>query len=136
MVEEGSTVTRVATRAIPTAAAVSLSMTSKIRVVAACSTAEDGFIDLDGGRNVVIDNIKNGPIDNFDCDDGEHKAWISGGLSDEEQNLWRGVSVRNEEEKEGRNEENVEGLVRKSKRFLPINLTNPKGASFGVEKKK
>ena len=32
----------------------------------------------------------------------------------------------NEEEKEGRKEENVEELVRKSKGFLPINLSNPK----------
>ena len=32
----------------------------------------------------------------------------------------------NEEEKEGRKEDNVEGLVRKSKLFLPMNLSNPK----------
>ena len=32
----------------------------------------------------------------------------------------------NDEEKEGTKEENVEGLVHKSKGFLPINLSNPK----------
>ena len=37
------------------------------------------------------------------------------------------------EEKEGRREENVEGLVRKANGFLPMNLSNPKGESFDVE---
>ena len=32
------------------------------------------------------------------------------------------VSIMNEEEKERRKEEDVEGLVHKSKGFLPINL--------------
>ena len=54
-------------------------------------------------------------------------------LGDKEQNMWQEVSVRNEEEKEGRKEENVEGLVHKSKGFFPMNLSNPKGESFDVE---
>ena len=36
-------------------------------------------------------------------------------------------------DKEGRREENVEGLVRKSKGFLPMNLSNPKGESFDAK---
>ena len=32
--------------------------------------------------------------------------------------------------KEGRREDNVDGLVRKSKVFLPMNLSNPKGKFF------
>ena len=43
--------------------------------------------------------------------------------------------VRVGREEEDR-EENVEGLVRKSKGFLPINLSNPKGVPFGVEEGK
>ena len=39
---------------------------------------------------------------------------------------------REEEDKE----ENVEGLVHKSKGFLHINLSNPKGVPFGVEEGK
>ena len=62
--------------------------------------------------------------------------WISGELDNEEQNMWRGVSVKNEEEKEGRRGENVEGLVRKSKGFLPMKLSNSKGASFGAKEEK
>ena len=41
-------------------------------------------------------------------------------------NLWQEVSIRNEEEKKGRKEENVEGLVLRSKEFFPMNLLNPK----------
>ena len=43
--------------------------------------------------------------------------------------MWQEVSIRNE----GRKEENVEGLVNKSKGFLPMNLSNPKGESFDAE---
>ena len=43
--------------------------------------------------------------------------------------MWQEVSIRNE----GRKEDNVEGLVSKSKGFLPMNLSNPKGESFDVE---
>ena len=40
--------------------------------------------------------------------------------------------VRERREEEDR-EENVEGLVGKSKRFLHVNLSNPKGEYFDVE---
>ena len=36
--------------------------------------------------------------------------------------------------KEEDREENVEGLVRKSKGFLPINLSNPKGDFFDAKR--
>ena len=39
----------------------------------------------------------------------------------------------NEEEKERRKEETVEGLVSRSKEFLPMNLSNPKLESFDAE---
>ena len=38
-----------------------------------------------------------------------------------------------EEDKEKGGEEKMEGFVHRSKRFLPINLPNPKGESFDVE---
>ena len=84
----------------------------------------------------MVGNVKNRSDDGFDVDEGERKVQISSGLGNAEQDLWWGVSVRNEGEKEGRKGENVEGLVHKSKRFLPMNLSNPKGASFGVEEEK
>ena len=39
-------------------------------------------------------------------------------------------------EKEGKREENMEGLVCKLKGFLSIKLSNPKGESFDVEEGK
>ena len=43
-----------------------------------------------------------------------------------------GMGLR-EKDKEGRRKENVEGFVLKSKGFLPMNLSNPKGESFDAE---
>ena len=71
--------------------------------------------------------------DDFNGVDDECRAWIFDRLDEENQNLWRGVLVRNEEEKKKRNKENVEGLVCKSKGFLPMKLSNPEGVSFGAE---
>ena len=40
------------------------------------------------------------------------------------------------EKKDGRKKDNVKGLVRKSKGFLPMNLSNPKEVFFGAEEGK
>ena len=40
---------------------------------------------------------------------------------------------KEEEEEEEGGEENMEGLVRKSNGFLPMNFSNPKGESFDAE---
>ena len=40
------------------------------------------------------------------------------------------------EKKDGRKKDNVKGLVHKSKRFLPMNLLNPKEVFFGAEEGK
>ena len=68
------------------AAAVSSSTTSKTGVTLACSIVKDGF----SGHSV-----SGGGGFDFDSDDDEHKARISSGLDDEEQNLWRGVLIGN-----------------------------------------
>ena len=104
----------------------------------ACSIVEDGFSSLDNGRSVVVNDIKDRSRGDFgfEGDGGECKTRIFDGLDDEEQNLWLGVSIRNEEEKNRRKEENVEGLVCKSKKFLPMNLSKPKGVSLSAKEGK
>ena len=76
--------------------------------------------DVFGSHGDPVNYCPNGV--NFDRDSNECKEQISGRTDDVEQNLWQEVSITNRKNKERRKEDNVEGLVRKSKGFLPMNL--------------
>ena len=97
----------------------------EVRVATTCSVAEYDFNSLNDSCSDVVGNGLGG-ID-FEGDGDEHKVQIFDKHDDEEQNLWREFLVRNEEE-------NVEGSVRKSKGFLPMSLSNPKGESFDAKR--
>ena len=99
---------------------VSSSTTSKVVSPIDCSTTEEDETTKDDSINAF--NGVFGSSDDFDNVDDERKARIFGGFVYKKKNLWRGVSIRNKEEKERINEENVEGLVCKSKGFLSMNL--------------
>ena len=103
MVEEGSTTTRVTTEAAPMVAVVSSSATSKTGATMVCLAAENDFSCPDKGRNVIVSDVKNSLDYDFDFDsDGdsdERKVRVSNELGDEEQNLCRGFSTMNGDEK-------------------------------------
>ena len=95
---------------------------------------------IDGGHNVVCNVGPNVALLDIGLRDNDVASSYSGSVSSSSNNVFTNntkFSATNgfeEEKKEEEGEEkNMKGFIRKSKGFLSMNLSNPKGESFDTE---
>ena len=89
---------------------------------------------IDGGHNVVCDVGPNVVVLDVDLRNNNVALSYSGRVCSSSSSVFTnnaGISMKNGFGKEAKDGEgNMDSFIRKLKRFLPMNLPNPKGESF------